>query len=62
MKAPETAAPLDFFSWHIYTDDPAAVLRHARYCREKLDAAGLRKPKSHKKRPLWGLADFFELG
>ena len=40
VKAPETAAPLDFFSWHIYTDDPATVLRHARYCREKLDAAG----------------------
>jgi hypothetical protein len=41
VKAPETAAPLDFFSWHIYTDDPAMVLRHARYCREKLDDAGL---------------------
>lgn len=40
VKAPQTAAPLDFFSWHIYTDDPAMLLRHARYCREKLDAAG----------------------
>ena len=40
LKAPETAAPLDFFSWHIYSADPAEVLAHARYCREKLDAAG----------------------
>lgn len=40
IKAPETASPLDFFSWHIYSADPAQVLAHARYCREKLDAAG----------------------
>ena len=40
IKAPETASPLDFFSWHIYSSDPAEVLKHARYCREKLDAAG----------------------
>ncbi len=42
VKAPETAAPLDFFSWHIYSADPAEVLRHAAYCRKKLDAAGFR--------------------
>ena len=40
VKAPQTASPLDFFSWHIYSSDPAEVLSHARYCREKLDAAG----------------------
>ncbi len=40
VKAPETASPLDFFSWHIYASDPSEVLAHARYCREKLDAAG----------------------
>ena len=40
IKAPETLSPLDFFSWHIYSSDPDEVLRHARYCREKLDAAG----------------------
>ncbi len=42
VKAPETASPLDFFSWHIYSSDPAQVLTHARYCRDKLDAAGFR--------------------
>ena len=41
IKAPATASPLDFFSWHIYSSNPAEVLSHARYCREKLDAAGL---------------------
>ena len=40
LKAPATAAPLDFFSWHIYSSGPEEVLSHARYCREKLDAAG----------------------
>ncbi len=40
VKAPETASPLDFFSWHIYSSDPAEVLAHAEYCRKKLDAAG----------------------
>ena len=40
VKAPQTASPLDFFSWHIYSSDPEQVLAHARYCREKLDAAG----------------------
>ena len=40
IKAPETASPLDFFSWHIYSSDPAEVSAHARYCRQKLDAAG----------------------
>ena len=40
VKARDTASPLDFFSWHIYSSSPAEVLAHARYCREKLDAAG----------------------
>ncbi len=42
IKTPETSSPLDFFSWHIYSSNPAEVLSHARYCREKLDAAGLK--------------------
>ena len=40
VKDPRTAAPLDFFSWHIYSADPAEVLRHASYCRKTLDEAG----------------------
>ncbi len=46
VKAPETACPLDFFSWHIYSRDPAQVLSHARWCREKLDAAGFDKTEA----------------
>ena len=46
IKAPDTSAPLDFFSWHIYSSDPALVQSHARYCREKLDAAGFRETEA----------------
>ena len=46
VKAPGTRAPLDFFSWHIYSSDPEEVVRHARYCREKLDAAGFGETES----------------
>lgn len=33
-------APLDFFSWHIYTDDPEEIYRHALYARRELDQHG----------------------
>lgn len=36
----ETGAPLDFFSWHSYPDDPAEVRVYARYARARLDEAG----------------------
>ena len=42
VQAPETKCPLDFFSWHVYTDDPERVARYAKYCRDYLDARGLR--------------------
>lgn len=35
--------PLDFFSWHIYTQSIDEILTHARFVREKLDAYGLRR-------------------
>lgn len=41
VNAPGTKSPLDFFSWHIYTDDPEQVAKYARYCREYLDSHGL---------------------
>lgn len=41
IKAPETAAPLDFYSWHIYTADASLIARHAEYVRNKLDEKGL---------------------
>ena len=40
IKAPETAAPLDFYSWHIYTLDASLVAKHAEYVRKKLDEKG----------------------
>lgn len=33
-------APLDFFSWHIYNDDPIEVLEHAKFVRKTLDEKG----------------------
>jgi len=49
VTAPETKAPLDFFSWHMYftTDQPDRVGAHARYVRKALDEAGLTKTESH---------------
>jgi xylan 1,4-beta-xylosidase len=49
VTAPETQAPLDFFSWHLYLDrhrGPERIIRHANYVRELLDAAGLREVES----------------
>ena len=40
-QAPATKCPLDFFSWHIYTLDPADVAAQAKWCRDYLDAHGL---------------------
>ena len=60
VGSPETAAPLDFFSWHIYSDDPAQVLAHARYCREKLDAAGFEKTEAILDEWNWAGKDMFE--
>ena len=40
-------APLDFFSWHLYSADPAEPARRARAVREFLDAAGFPATESH---------------
>ena len=60
VKAPETASPLDFFSWHIYSGNPSLVLRHARYCREKLDRAGFAQTESILDEWNWAGKDMFE--
>lgn len=60
VKAPGTAAPLDFFSWHVYSSDPAEVLAHARYCREKLDAAGFETTEAILDEWNWAGKDMFE--
>jgi len=49
VRAPETEAPLDFFSWHLYVGQKWPVDRiavHADYVRRTLDAAGLRGTES----------------
>ena len=40
ISAPETKAPLDFYSWHIYIADPNVIAAHAKYVRERLDEKG----------------------
>ncbi len=39
--------PLDFFSWHCYTDDPAELAARARAVRRVLDARGFVRTESH---------------
>ena len=49
VQAPETKAPLDFFSWHLYVSQNWPVDRiatHAAYVRRTLDAAGLTKTEN----------------
>jgi hypothetical protein len=41
------ALPLDFFSWHCYTDDPAELTRRTRAIRALLDAHGFTKAENH---------------
>ncbi|MDD6485298.1 MAG: hypothetical protein PUF72_12180 [Clostridiales bacterium] len=43
----ENNCPLDFYSWHIYTDDEQEVLSHAKYVRETLDKYGFTKTEAH---------------
>ena len=49
VQAPETKAPLDFFSWHLYVSQDWPVDRiatHAEYVRKTLDAAGLKNTEN----------------
>lgn len=39
--------PLDFFSWHCYTDDPQELVLRARAIRSLLDQAGFKQTESH---------------
>jgi xylan 1,4-beta-xylosidase len=39
--------PLDFFSWHCYTNDPHEIAGRARGVRDLLDRAGFRSSESH---------------
>jgi hypothetical protein len=43
----ENKTPLDFFSWHRYTDDPQELARRAAGVREMLDQLGFAQTESH---------------
>lgn len=43
----ESQAPLDFFSWHTYTNDPTLYAKKAHGIRQWLDAEGFSKTESH---------------
>lgn len=42
----EKNAPLDFFSWHLYTKDPSEVEVHARHARALMDKYGYTRAES----------------
>ena len=42
----ENKLPFDFYSWHLYSDEPAQIIRHADYVRKTLDANGLQNTES----------------
>ena len=46
ITAPETKAPLDFFSWHLYTADPHEIVIHADYAAKKLAEYGLSRTEN----------------
>ena len=46
ITAEETSAPLDFFTWACYTANPEELAMHAKYARNYLDNAGLRRTRS----------------
>lgn len=39
--------PLDFYSWHTYTDDPEVIVRNARRVRAQLNERGYEHTESH---------------
>lgn len=46
ITAPTTRAPLDFFSWHLYTTDPHEIIVHADFVARKLTEHGLTKTEN----------------
>ncbi len=45
-KVKAERAPLDFYAWHLYTDEPDRIARHAEYARELLDRNGFAATES----------------
>ncbi len=46
ITTPATAAPLDFFSWHLYTTDPHEIVQHANYVDARLKEHGLARTEN----------------
>jgi xylan 1,4-beta-xylosidase len=46
-RCKERALPLDFFSWHLYTDDPSECRVRAKGIRETLDRLGFARTEVH---------------
>lgn len=47
ITAPETKAPLDFFSWHYYSTEPEELTEISEYVRNLLDSYGFTETESH---------------
>lgn len=43
----EYGAPLDFYSWHLYSDDVNEMNAHAKFVRETLDEYGFKDTENH---------------
>lgn len=43
----ENNAPLDFFSWHLYSNDPQDWARAAKFYRQELDSLGFQATQMH---------------
>ncbi|MFA6816121.1 MAG: hypothetical protein WCS73_07500 [Lentisphaeria bacterium] len=46
VNAKDTKCPLDFYSWHLYTNDPNEIMIHANYVQEKLEAYGMQNTEN----------------
>ena len=46
ITAEETKAPMDFFSWHCYADNPEEVALHAEYAKELLEQYNIKNCES----------------
>ena len=46
ISSDETRAPLDFFSWHLYTDSPEEIVAHSECARKLMDGHGFKGAES----------------
>lgn len=46
IKAEKTKAPLDFYSWHLYTTDPEEIIKHAEFVEKTLHEHGFKNTEN----------------